>query len=208
MPQSTATLPATREEYGETISATLHLLDVLSPGLEVVITTDADATHYAVARAGLVYTVNYSDDDTLSLRMRRHQGMHDIRREDFVVSALSRYDLSRLLCEFILGKPHIPAPSRKFVRDGINVARKNAQYIFRIGMNHLMSEDLTALPHWLDLDESERWERIVQAASDAGVGPSEWMWYYRNARVAFQMFDIYDDVYIEQASDLIATVSA
>lgn len=118
--------------------------------------------------------------------------------------------LSRVLTQHLIGRTIIPVASRRQMREVIAAAQGNAAYHFREGMYALLTDPGTIPLSWGTLDESERWEAIygayeVDRKVPSGLGG--YMPLNRRYGVPLQVLDIYDEAYIERASELMLGIT-
>ena len=112
--------------------------------------------------------------------------------------------MTQAICFAILGKTYIPVESRKEMRELVRVAQSDAAYIFSLGMGCIL---LDGTP--LDLrDDAEVWSFIRQVAEDHvghPLGGHKEMW--RQLGITFQSYDIYEDAFVDKASELVGLIT-
>lgn len=115
--------------------------------------------------------------------------------------------ISSLIIREIIGSDSIPMTSRKEAREWENIARQDADYVFRLGVNAILDGTFTA-DNFNELDDGDRWERIHTAAEvKVGHSLARHKETWRAARVPFQSIDVYDDALNERAQELVSTIA-
>lgn len=136
-------------------------------------------------------------------------------RDDFVVLAHIEMDnphVSTLTAAIVLvatGSTHIPPINRKMVRDVLANARTDAEFHYRVGMDYLLTT-VGATKTWGNLDEPDKWSVILDSYALASNVRSDMVGYmnsWRKIGVPLTIVDIYDDAYVERASELVAGIT-
>jgi hypothetical protein len=119
-------------------------------------------------------------------------------------------EIATSIVSTLTGAKIIPPESRRQVRDVLNAAQRNAEFHFRVGVFHLMSEHNANLQYWDQMDDPERWEKIEEAyVTSRKVNPEYhgFMPSWRSLGIPMQVRDIYEEAYIDRAGELLATIT-
>lgn len=126
---------------------------------------------------------------------------------NIVTFGMSRHNISSLIIEEIIGTDSIPMTSRKEAREWEKVARQDADYVFRTGVNAILDGTFTA-DDINELDDGDRWQRIHTAAEvKVGHGLARHKETWRAAHVPFQSTDVYDEALNERAQELVSAIA-
>lgn len=118
------------------------------------------------------------------------------------------FDVGIMVCEAILGTTFIPMKSRREVRKVVKAAERDATEYFARGMRAVMEEQVgndSSLSGWSEWDDTVRWEYLVQSAASVYGEPEGFRKQARKAGVPYDAFNVYDDVFYEEAANLMAT---
>lgn len=109
---------------------------------------------------------------------------------------VSRDRLAEMICESVLGVRFIPLKSRKEARDTEAQGRKDADFVFRVGLARLLRYNLAG-QEWHQLDNSDKALRLAQEGNahlGHAVGhKTGWV----KERVPFFSSNVYQDAYFE-----------
>lgn len=145
----------------------------------------------------------------------REEGIRILRRNErgnmavfFQSEDCDPRTLSTAICHALIGRGSVPAQSRKQVREVLHAAEMNADYHFREGVRHLLT-DPSYISSWADAEGTERWDMIVGAFNvRMNTRATSFMHTWQNLGVPLAIVDIYEDRYIDRARELLATIGS
>lgn len=145
--------------------------------------------------------------NTVFLKPNDEPVTHTVIIEQLDLNELSREQFSSIICETILGVPYIPMRSRKEVRRWEDVARMNAGYAFRIGMQRILGNALGGMG-WEEADNADRWAMILDEARNGSGNPhlGTVLPTWKEFCVQFSLEDVYGDAFTDRAVDLMQTI--
>lgn len=144
---------------------------------------------------------------SVTMSVRTDAGDHILRRTTGGTPTVSMLTSSIVLVA--TGSTHIPPINRKMVRDVLANARTDAEFHYRVGMDYLLTT-VGATKTWGNLDEPDKWSVILDSYALASNVRSDMVGYmnsWRKIGVPLTIVDIYDDAYVERASELVAGIT-
>lgn len=127
---------------------------------------------------------------------------HTAHVDDWNLNGVTRESFSSLICEAIVGLPFVPMSSRKEAKEWWNVARQDAEYIYRTGMKHILAKGAGGAG-WTEGEVGEQWDAIHDAAQTVvGHALGDHKSLLRNAGVVVYSWNVYEDGFHERAYEL------
>ena len=133
---------------------------------------------------------------------------HSVKVHDGLdLAYMSPSALSKLIAVEIIGRETIPMGSRKEAREVYTTGERDAAYVFRTGVHHLLNTPLDR-GTWGQLDMEDRWGVIHAAAENAvghALGDHKPTW--KAAGVSFDSHDMYYDGFNTLAGELLGVIT-